>query len=63
MIKILMKREITKREINPKCCKCKAVAHQLTDNQPVPEQWHPGLYTEHDAISYGISLWSAGGIC
>ena len=40
-----------------------AIAHHpLTNAQPVPEQrlpasFSPILYTEHDVIWYGISLW------
>ena len=36
--------------------------HPPTDAQPVPEQWPPAsfppsLYTGHDVLWYGISLW------
>ena len=46
-----------------------AIAHHLlTDAQSVPEQWPlasfpPSLYTEHDIIWYGISLWPVGVSC
>ena len=44
-----------------------AIAHHLpTDAQLVPKQQSaplPSLYTEHDIIWYGISLWPVGVSC
>lgn len=46
-----------------------AIAHHLLiDAQLIPEQWllasfPPSLYIDHDAICYGISLWTVGVSC